>query len=256
MPVVIVLACPSLVTSRGEGVSGFGESAAGGLLFGIGSGVNGACAYATMARMVDGVLIVPIKEFKASLDMNALFGEPGYTTRERIWARPTLEINGIWGGFQGEGSKTVIPSKAGAKLSCRLVPNQDPNKIFKLLKEHILALAPGEVRVEIIEHHHGEAMVMDLSSPYFEAAGVAMEKAFGRKPIFIRAGGSIPIALTLKSVLGCDIIFLELGLNEDGLHSPNESFALEDYRQGILASAYFFEEVSKLKPTEKSALHT
>ncbi len=182
----------------------------------------------------------------ASIGVSELIGEVGYTALEKTWGRPTLDCNGIWGGFQGEGSKTVIPAKAGAKISCRLVANQDENKIYSLLEAYIPTLAPKGVKVTVKPHHHGTAMVMDLSSPYFAAAERATERAFGVKPVFIRTGGSIPIALALKTALKCEIIFLDLGVNADNLHSPNESFSLKDYHRGILASAYVFQEIGKL----------
>ncbi len=183
------------------------------------------------------------REFADSIGAAELIGEAGYTALEHTWGRPTLDCNGIWGGYQGEGSKTVIPSKASAKLSCRLVPGQDPRRITKLLLEHIPTLAPKGVQVHAFEHHGGTPMVMDTSSSYFAAAARAVQRAFGRPPVFIRTGGSIPIALALKTALSSEIIFLDLGLNEDNLHSPDESFALEDYQRGILVSSYLLEEI-------------
>ena len=183
------------------------------------------------------------REFADSIGATDLIGETGYSALEHTWGRPTLDCNGIWGGYQGEGSKTVIPSKAAAKISCRLVPGQDPHRITKLLLEHIPTLAPKGIKVHAFEHHGGTPLVMDTSSPYFEAATRAVERAFGRPPVFIRTGGSIPIALALKTALSSEIIFLDLGLNEDNLHSPNESFALEDYKRGILVSSYLLEEI-------------
>jgi len=183
------------------------------------------------------------REFADSIGASELIGETGYSALEHTWGRPTLDCNGIWGGYQGEGSKTVIPSKASAKLSCRLVPGQDPKRITKLLLEYIPTLAPRGVKVHAFEHHGGTPMVMDTSSPYFAAAARAVQRAFGRPPVFIRTGGSIPIALALKTALSSEIIFLDLGLNEDNLHSPNESFALEDYQRGILVCSYLLEEI-------------
>ncbi|MFN8509588.1 MAG: dipeptidase [Deinococcaceae bacterium] len=182
----------------------------------------------------------------AAIGAKEIIGEAGYSTLEKIWGRPTLDCNGIWGGFQGEGSKTVIPARAGAKLSCRLVSNQNAHQIYQKIHDYILAIAPKGVSVSVHSHSHGDPMVMDLDSPYLQAAKIAVEKSWGKKPVFTRAGGSIPIALTLKSLLKCPIIFLDMGLNEDNLHSPNESFALSDYHKGIVTSAHLLEEVAQV----------
>jgi acetylornithine deacetylase/succinyl-diaminopimelate desuccinylase-like protein len=168
----------------------------------------------------------------------ALWGEDGYTTTERRWARPTLDVNGIWGGYQGEGAKTIIPARAGAKISMRLVPNQDPEKISKLFADHVRKIVPPSVRVEVIPMHGGKPFLIDPKSPMFEKASLAIEKGFGRKPVFIREGGSIPITQTFKEVLGADTLLLGWGQNDDGAHSPNERFDLEDYHKGTLSSAY------------------
>lgn len=178
------------------------------------------------------------EEYKKITGVPALWGEEGYTTTERRWARPTLDVNGIWGGYQGEGGKTIIPARAGAKISMRLVPNQDPEKIAKLFAEHVRKAAPPSVRVEVIPMHGGKPFLIDPKLPMFEKAALAIEKGFGKKPVFIREGGSIPITQTFKEVLGADTLLLGWGQNDDRTHSPNERFDLEDFHRGTLASAH------------------
>lgn len=181
--------------------------------------------------------------FARSIGVSALPGEEGYSTLERLWSRPTLDVNGIWGGFQGEGSKTVIAASAGAKISMRLVPGQDPEHVTKLAKAHILALAPQGVKVEVIEHHGGQPVKVDLNNPYVKAAGEALKKVYGKDAAFTRSGGSIPIVADFVKVLGAPVVLLDFGVNEDALHSPNESFALTDFHNGILTSAYLLREL-------------
>lgn len=183
--------------------------------------------------------------FADAIGVDALPGEEGYSVLERIWGRPTLDCNGIWGGFQGEGAKTVIAAKAGAKLSCRLVPGQDPAQVTKALMDYIPTLAPKGVKVEVIDHHGGQPVKFDLDSPYIKAADRALERVYGKSAAFGRTGGSIPIVADFARVLGAPVLLVDLGLNEDGLHSPNESFAQEDFFNGILTSAYLMEEIGK-----------
>ncbi|AFZ66017.1 dipeptidase [Deinococcus peraridilitoris] len=183
------------------------------------------------------------QEFAASIGVSALPGEAGYSTLERLWARPTLDVNGIWGGYQGEGSKTVIAAKAGAKISMRLVPGQDPARITKLAQDYITSLAPQGVSVKVIDHHGGQPIAMDLDSPYIAAADRALQRVYGKKAAFGRTGGSIPIVASFRAILGAPVLLVDLGLNEDAPHSPNESFALEDYHNGILTSAYLLQEL-------------
>jgi len=178
------------------------------------------------------------EEYKKITGVPALWGEEGYTTTERRWARPTLDVNGIWGGYQGEGGKTIIPARAGAKISMRLVPNQDSEKIAKLFAEHVRKAAPPSVRVEVIPMHGGKPFLIDPKLPMFEKAALAIEQGFGKKPVFIREGGSIPITQTFKEVLGADTLLLGWGQNDDRTHSPNERFDLEDFHRGTLASAH------------------
>ncbi len=170
-----------------------------------------------------------------------LFGEEGFSTIERRWARPTLDVNGIWGGYQGEGAKTIIPAKAGAKISMRLVPNQDPEKIGKLFNDFVNANTPDTVTVEVIDMSGGNPFLLSPDSVFFEKASVAIERAFGKKPLFIREGGSIPITQTFKDVLGVDTLLLGWGQNDDKTHSPNEQFDLGDYHRGALASAHLID---------------
>ena len=183
--------------------------------------------------------------FAASIGVPALPGEAGYSVLERLWARPTLDVNGIWGGYQGEGSKTVIAAKAGAKISMRLVPGQDPERITKLAAGYIRSLAPEGVRVEVVEMHGGKPVKVDLDSPYIKAADRALTRVYGRPAAFARGGGSIPIVADFREILGAPVLLLDMGLNEDAPHSPNESFALSDYHTGILTSATLLEELGK-----------
>lgn len=184
-------------------------------------------------------------EFAASIGVPALPGEAGYSTLERIWARPTLDVNGIWGGFQGEGSKTVIAAKAGAKVSMRLVPGQDPARITRLIQEYVPQIAPQGVKAEVREHHGGQPVKFDLSSPYIKAADRALKRVFGREAAFARTGGSIPIVAAFSAILKAPVLLVDMGLNEDAPHSPNESFAISDYHNGILTSAYLLEELAQ-----------
>ncbi|RTR30688.1 dipeptidase [Deinococcus radiophilus] len=183
------------------------------------------------------------EQFAASIGATSLPGEEGYSTLERIWGRPTLDVNGIWGGFQGEGAKTVIAAKAGAKVSCRLVPGQDPADITRKLQEFIPTLAPQGVQVEVIDHHGGDPVKFDLSSPFIKAADRALARVYGKPAAFGRTGGSIPIVADFARILGAPVLLVDLGVNEDGLHSPNESFSQEDYFNGILTSAYLMQEI-------------
>jgi acetylornithine deacetylase/succinyl-diaminopimelate desuccinylase-like protein len=180
-------------------------------------------------------------DYKQKLGLDALSGEKGYSTLERTSARPTLDVNGLWSGYQGEGAKTVLPAKAGAKVSMRLVPDQDPKKIAKLFKEYIESLAPDTVDITVKEHHGGHPALTDLSFYGLQAAGDAFEEVYGKEPLFTREGGSIPIVADFKKVLGAQSILMGFGLNSDAIHSPNEKFALKDFFRGIHTSAKFFE---------------
>ncbi|WP_407570878.1 dipeptidase [Deinococcus altitudinis] len=182
--------------------------------------------------------------FAASIGAAALPGEAGYSTLERLWARPTLDVNGIWGGYQGEGSKTVIASTAGAKISMRLVPGQDPERITRLIQEYVPTIAPEGAQVEVRALHGGQPVLIDLGNPYVQAAGRALEHVHGVAPMFTRGGGSIPIVSAFRELLHAPVVLLDFGLNEDAPHSPNESFALSDYHNGVLTSARMLQEIA------------
>jgi acetylornithine deacetylase/succinyl-diaminopimelate desuccinylase-like protein len=186
------------------------------------------------------------KEYKEDLGINALHGEKGYTTKERTGIRPTLEVNGIWGGYTGEGSKTVLPSKATAKISARLVPNQSSKKITSLLLNHFRQIAPAGVTVKATEHHGGEPYLTPLDSIAYQAASKAIEKTFGKEPIPVREGGSIPICALFEKELGVKIVFMGFGLDSDNLHSPNEKYDIANYYKGIETIPYFHEYFAAL----------
>lgn len=179
------------------------------------------------------------EEYKKDLGVNELWGENGFSTNERTGIRPTLELNGIWGGYQGEGSKTVLPSKAGAKISARLVPNQSSHKITQLLLEHFRKIAPSSVTVNAFELHGGEPYMTPIDSKAYQAAAKAIEATFGKKPVPVRGGGSIPICSILEKELGIKIVFMGFGLDSDNLHSPNEKFELQNFYKGIETIPYF-----------------
>jgi acetylornithine deacetylase/succinyl-diaminopimelate desuccinylase-like protein len=179
------------------------------------------------------------KEYKDDLGVKELWGEKGYTTYERTGIRPTLEVNGIWGGYEGEGAKTVLPSKATAKISARLVPNQASHKITELLLTYFQKIAPPSVTVKAFEHHGGEAYMTPIDSKGYKAAAKAIETTFGKAPIPVRGGGSIPICSILEKELGIKIIFMGFGLDNDNLHSPNEKYNIENYYKGIETIPYF-----------------
>ncbi|MBI5812924.1 MAG: dipeptidase [Meiothermus silvanus] len=182
--------------------------------------------------------------FASSIGAEALPGEPGWGALERTWVRPTLDVNGIWGGYQGEGSKTVIPAKAGFKFSMRLVPDQDPEAIQKAVTEYLQRIKPEGYRMEILYHGTGKPVVTELDSPYMRKAAQALEAAWGRKPVFTRSGGSIPIVANFQELLGIPVVLLGMGLNDDNLHSPNEKFDLVNYEKGIEASRNFLRLMS------------
>jgi acetylornithine deacetylase/succinyl-diaminopimelate desuccinylase-like protein len=178
-------------------------------------------------------------EFKKDLGVQELWGEKGYTTNERTGIRPTLEVNGIWGGYTGEGAKTVLPSKAYAKISARLVPNQSSEKITEMLLQHFKKIAPAGVTVKAENLHGGEPYMTPIDSKAYKAAAQAIETTFGKKPIPVRGGGSIPICSILEKELGVKIVFMGFGLDSDNLHSPNEKFDLVNFYKGIETIPYF-----------------
>jgi acetylornithine deacetylase/succinyl-diaminopimelate desuccinylase-like protein len=175
--------------------------------------------------------------YASELGVPELFGEEGYSTRERTWGRPTCDVNGIFGGYMGKGAKTVLPSWGGAKVSMRLVPDQDPKKIAALFTEHVKAIAPKGVTVEVMDLHGGPPVVVEVQGPIVDAALDAMEDIWGARPVRIREGGSIPIVSTFDTVLKCPILLLGFGLNDDGLHSPNEKFNISHFYKGIRSVA-------------------
>ncbi len=179
------------------------------------------------------------EEYKKDLGLKALWGEKGYTTNERTGIRPTLELNGIWGGYTGEGAKTVLPSKANAKISARLVPNQSAAVITEKLLNYFRSIAPAGVTVRAEEHHGGEPYMTPIDSRAYQSAAKAIQEVFGKAPIPVRGGGSIPICSLFEKELGIKIVFLGFGLDSDNLHSPNEKFELANFYKGIETIPYF-----------------
>lgn len=181
-----------------------------------------------------------LEDYKKKLDVADVHGEEGYTTIERVGIRPTLDVNGIWGGYTGEGAKTVLPSKAYAKISMRLVPNQDFREISNLFDAHFKSIAPASVKVKVTPHHGGAPAVVSTDTPGYRAADLAIQEAFGKKAIPTREGGSIPICALFQQELGLDPILLGFGLDTDALHSPNEHYGIQNYLMGIETIALFF----------------
>jgi acetylornithine deacetylase/succinyl-diaminopimelate desuccinylase-like protein len=190
---------------------------------------------------------LPFDEEKYRRDLGApeLFGERGYGPLERIWVRPTLEVNGLCGGFTGEGAKTVIPAKAMAKISMRLVPNQDPDKIAGLFEDYVREIAPRSVELKVTRMHGGKPWVAPIDHPAIQAASRAFEKGFGKRPVFVREGGSIPVVATFAELLGLPSVLMGIGLPDENAHAPNEKLDLFNFQGGIVSSAYFFEEMKK-----------
>ncbi len=188
-----------------------------------------------------------LQEFKDSIGIKAVWGEKGYSTLERVSIRPTLDVNGIWGGYTGEGAKTVLPSEAWAKISMRLVPHQDYKKITELFSNHFKAIAPEFVTVEVFPHHGGQGAVTPTNTPEYKAAAKAMEITFGKKPIPQRSGGSIPIVAMFEEIFGVKTVLMGFGLDSDAIHSPNEHFGLFNYYKGIETIPYFYQEYAKMK---------
>lgn len=189
-----------------------------------------------------------LEEYKKDLDINDIRGEQGYTTLERTGIRPTLDVNGIWGGYTGEGAKTVLPSKAYAKISMRLVPGQNSHKISELFAKHFESIAPASVKVKVSAHHGGEPVVTPTDSVAYKAAAKAIQTAFGKDPIPTRGGGSIPIIALFEKTLGLKTVLMGFGLDSDAIHSPNEKYGVENYFKGIETIPYFhkyFAEMSK-----------
>ncbi len=191
---------------------------------------------------------LPFSETRYRKELGApkLFGESGYSTLERVWARPTFEVNGLLSGFTGEGSKTVIPAVAMAKVSMRLVPNQDPGKIADLFEAHLRKVTPRTVELELVRMHGGQPWMTQLDNPFVRAAGRAIEKGFGRRPVFTREGGSIPVVSTFQDVLGLPSVLFGVGLPDENAHAPNERLDLENFHNGVIASAYLYREIATL----------
>ena len=185
--------------------------------------------------------------YKAALDLSDVHGEEGYTTMERNSIRPTLDVNGIWGGYTGEGAKTVIASKAHAKISMRLVPGQDPDKITKLFCDHFKSIAPKSVKIKTTPHHGGMPYVSPTQDDGYRAASMAMEEAFGKKPVPVRSGGSIPIVALFEQELKVKSILLGFGLDSDAIHSPNEHYGVFNYFKGIETIPRFYKHFADLK---------
>lgn len=192
---------------------------------------------------------VPFEEkaYAHDLQIGQVLGEKGYTTIERTGIRPTLDVNGIWGGYTGEGAKTVLPSKAYAKISMRLVPDQDPHKIAKLFKKHFESIAPKSVKVKVTEHHGGYPVVVPTDSVEYKAAEKAMEAGYGKKPVPQRGGGSIPIVAMFQKVLGSHSVLMGFGLDSDDIHSPNEHYGLFNFYKGIETIPHFYRHYADLK---------
>ena len=186
-----------------------------------------------------------LDKYKEALNLSDIHGEKGYTTMERTGIRPTLDVNGIWGGYTGEGAKTVIPSKAYAKISMRLVPNQSDEDITKLFSDYFISIAPKSVKVRVTPHHGGEPYVSPTNIPAYLAASQAMETTYGKKPVPVKSGGSIPIVALFEQELEVKSILLGFGLDSDAIHSPNEHYGIFNYLKGIETIPYFFENFAK-----------
>lgn len=186
-----------------------------------------------------------LENYKKDLNIDDVKGEDGYTTVERTGIRPTLDVNGIWGGYTGEGAKTVLPSKAYAKISMRLVPNQDHNEISELFTKHFTAIAPKSVKVKVTALHGGQAAVTPTDSKAFKAASEAFEEVWGKRPIPTRDGGSIPIVALFKKELGLDTVLMGFGLDSDAIHSPNEHYGIKNFMLGIETITAFYKHFSK-----------
>ena len=185
-------------------------------------------------------------QFKEATGVPAVWGDKKFTIRERVSARPTLDINGLWSGYSGPGPKTIVPAKAGAKLSARLVGNQDPEKIFKLLKKHIESITPPTVKVEVNLLTKGKPALIPFDLPEMQAASRAYAKAWGYEPVFTRGGGSIPIVADIASMMKIPVVMMGYGLDSDGLHAANEHYSIEMFHRGIETAIEYLEELAQL----------
>ena len=190
---------------------------------------------------------LPFSETRYRKDLGApkLFGESGYTTLERVWARPTFEVNGLLAGFTGDGAKTVIPALSMAKISMRLVPDQDPDKIAGLFEDYVRKVAPKTVELKVTRMHGGKPWMTEFDNPYVQAAGRAIEKGFGKAPVFNREGGSIPVVATFQEILGLPAVLFGIGLPDENAHAPNERLDLGNFHGGVIASAYLYDEIGR-----------
>jgi acetylornithine deacetylase/succinyl-diaminopimelate desuccinylase-like protein len=207
---------------------------------------DGVATLSRVERKALNALPFKVKDFRKTVGAPALCGEKGYSTVEQLWCRPTLELNGIWGGYTSEGAKTVIPSKAHAKFSTRLVPNQDPQKIAKLVEKHIRKLLPKTVTYKFQMLSSGKAWVAPYTHPFFEVAHAALEAGFGKRAVFIREGGSIPFVTQMYDTFQVPCILLGFGLPDENAHAPDEHISLENYFGGIKAVANFYQGLSRL----------
>ena len=186
------------------------------------------------------------RKYKKDFGIPKVFGESGYTTLERTWARPTFEINGLLSGFTGEGAKTVLPAVAMAKVSMRLVPNQDPNTIARLFETYVKKIAPQTVELKLTRMHGGKPWMTAFDNPFVQAAGRAIERGFGKTPVFTREGGSIPVVSTFQEELGLPSVLFGVGLPDENAHAPNEKLDVSNFHNGIIASAYLYEEIASI----------
>jgi acetylornithine deacetylase/succinyl-diaminopimelate desuccinylase-like protein len=187
------------------------------------------------------------EQYKASTGVTAVWGDANYTIRERISARPTLDINGMWSGWTGPGPKTIVPAKAGCKISSRLVGNQDPHQIFDLIKNYIESIAPLTVKVDVRLLTTGRPALFPTDLPEMQAAALAYEKGWGTSPVFTRGGGSIPVVADIAELMSIPVVMMGYGLDDDGLHSPNERFSIEMFHRGVETAIVYLEELAKLK---------
>ena len=187
-----------------------------------------------------------LEDYKKDLDIAEVSGEVGYTTNERVSIRPTLDVNGIWGGYTGKGAKTVLPSKAAAKISMRLVPDQEPEEIAELFQKHFESIAPKSVKVVVTPHHGGYPVVTPINSVGFMAASAAFEEVWGKKPIPTRGGGSIPIVALFEKELGLKSVLMGFGLDSDAIHSPNEHYGVFNFLKGIETIPAFYRHYAKM----------
>jgi acetylornithine deacetylase/succinyl-diaminopimelate desuccinylase-like protein len=187
------------------------------------------------------------KKYRTDLGVPKLYGESGYSTLERVWARPTFEVNGLLCGFTGEGAKTVLPAVAMAKVSMRLVPNQDPKTIGDLFEDYVQNVTPKTVELKVTRMHGGKPWMTAFDNPFVQAAGRAIEKGFGQRPVFNREGGSIPVVSTFQEVLGLPCVLFGVGLPDENAHAPDEKLDLGNFHGGVIASAFLYEEIGALK---------